>query len=128
MIYEDLLGKPFKMGGNSQDSFDCYTLSQEVCKRAGIYLPDKKSIESLEARSISINIGKKEDYIKLKKPEPYCIVTFSLCPPFVNHMGVMLDKHLFIHIMEKRSVTIEKINHKYWMSKIEGFYRFIGNQ
>jgi len=128
MTYDDLLGKPFKMGGNGIDGYDCYTLSKEVCKRAGIKLPDKKSIENLEQRSEAIKAGKSEDYIKLKRPEPYCVVTFSLRPPFVNHMGVILDDcKTFIHIMRKRSVAIEKLRHKYWKSKIEGFYRFVGN-
>jgi len=126
MDYEDLLGKPFEIGGHGE-SYDCYTLSREVCRRAGIDLPDKKSIEDLQTRSDAINQGKKEDYIKLDKPEPFCIVTFSLRPPFVNHMGVVLeDRKTFIHILEKRSVVVEKLRHKFWNSKIEGFYRFVG--
>jgi len=126
MDYEDLLGKPFEIGGHGE-SYDCYTLSREVCRRAGIELPNKKSIEDLQARSEAINASKKEDYIKLEKPEPFCIVTFSLRPPFVNHMGVVLeDGKTFIHILEKRSVAVEKLRHKFWQSKIEGFYRYAG--
>lgn len=130
MNYDDLLGKPFKKGGNGKDGYDCYTLSREVCKRAGIELPIKETqilaaIDNIATRSDAINTGKEEDYIKLEKPEPFCVVTFSLRPPFVNHMGVMLDKHYFIHIMEKRSVVVERIDHKFWKSRVEGFYRYI---
>jgi len=129
MNCDDLLGKPFEKGGDGKVGYDCYTLSREVCKRAGIDLPIKETqilaaFENLKARSDIINNGKDEDYIRLEKPEPFCIVGFQLCPPFLNHMGVMLDKHHFIHIMEKRSVTIEKIDHKFWKSKVEGFYRY----
>jgi len=127
---DDLLGKPFKKGGSGKDGYDCYTLSREVCRRAGIYLPIKETqilaaIENIEDRSNAINTGKEEDYVKLEKPEPFCVVTFSLRHPFVNHMGVMLDKHYFIHIMEKRSVVIERIDHKFWENRIEGFYKYV---
>ena len=126
-MFDDLLGRPFEYGGNGDNGFDCYTLSREVCRRAGIELPDKVSIENLEKRSEAINAGKEEEYIRLEKPEPYCIVTFSLRPPFVNHMGVVLeDRKRFIHIMRKRSVTIEMLGHKFWKSRKEGFYRYVG--
>ncbi len=130
MTYDDLLGKPFKKGGNGKDGYDCYTLSREVCRRAGINLPIKQThilaaTENMEARSVAITAGKEEAYDKLEKPEPFCIVTFSLHPPYVNHMGVMIDKYHFIHIMKKRLVTIERIDHKYWAHKKEGFYRYV---
>lgn len=126
--YEDLLGKSFVMGGDGIEGFDCYTLSREVCERVGIKLPEKQSILDLEARSEAINVGKNEDYIRLEKPEPYCIVTFKIVPPFVTHMGVVLeDKRHFIHVMKKRLVCVEKLNHKYWQQKMEGFYRYAGN-
>jgi len=129
---DDLIGKPFKEGGNGKEGYDCYTLSREVCKRGGINLPSKQTqmlatVENIKNRSEAISIGKKEDYIRLKNPEPFCIVTFSLRPPFVNHMGVMVDRYHFIHIMKKRLATIEKINHKFWKSKVEGFYRYADN-
>lgn len=127
--YEDLLGKPFKRGGNGDNGFDCYTLAREICKRAGINLPKKQTqtlakSENVKNRSKIILSGAKEDYIKLDKPELYCIVTFRIKGPFVNHIGVMIDDFHFIHIMRKLSVTVAKIDHKYWSSKIEGYYRY----
>lgn len=125
--YEDLLGKPFVEGGIG--GYDCYTLSVEVCKRAGIFLPEKQTkllsdSEHVEERSKAIISGSNQDYIRLDKPEKFCIVTFNLRADFVNHMGVMLDDWRFIHIMRKRSVAVEKIDHPYWITKIEGFYRY----
>lgn len=130
MNYEDLLGIPFENGGDGTLGFDCYTLSKEVCKRKGILLPDKQTdilstAKFIADRSKAISSGAEEDYIRLNKPEDGCIVTFNLRGNFVNHMGVMLDEFHFIHIMRKRSVAVEKIDHKYWAKKVEGFYRYV---
>lgn len=129
MNYEDLLGKPFKKGGRGPDGYDCYTLSFEVCRRAGINLPIKQTqvlaaSENIKDRSEAINAGK-EDYIRLEKSEPLCLVGFNLNPPFTNHMGVMIDKYHFIHVMEARLVVVERIDHKFWKDRIEGFYKYV---
>ncbi len=129
MDYNNLLGKPFKEGGTGKDGYDCYSLAREVCCRVGIYLPTKNTqklamADNIKNRSDNINQGKEEDYIKLEKPEPFCIVTFMLSPPFVNHMGVMLDKYHFIHIMKKRRVVVERIDNRFWKTKVEGYYKY----
>lgn len=126
--YTDLLGKEFELGAKGPNKYDCYALSREVCKRAGIMLPDKQAVKELVERSNTINAGKEEDYIKLEKPEPYCIVTFSIRPPYVTHMGVVLeDCNYFIHIMRKRSVAIERLDTPIWQKKLDGYYRYVGH-
>ena len=131
-LYSDLLGKPFEMGGDGINGYDCYTLSRAVCKRGGVNLPMKQTqllatVDEIEARSNAINIGKGEDYVRLEKPEPFCVVTFSIVPPYVTHMGLVLEDCIsFIHIFKKRSVAIERLNHKLWESKIEGYFRYVG--
>lgn len=127
MTFDDLLGKPFALDGDN-GGYNCYTLSQEVLKRADIgELPPRKAIECLADRHRAIRDGQLEDYTELDKPEPFCIVTFSIRKPYVTHMGVVLqDCKSFIHVMRKRCVCIEKLDDKIWKRKIDGYYRYKG--
>ena len=124
----DLLGKPFVMGGRGQVGYDCYGLCLEVAKRAGIKLMPEESVEDLSLRSKIID-DRKALYEKLDKPEPFCLVTFKIRPPFVTHIGVVLaDCKHFIHIMRKRSVAIERLDLPAWKRRLDGFYRFANNK
>lgn len=124
VIVSDLLGKPFKMGGRGPDDYDCYGLCLEVSARAGIEIVSFDSIADICLRSDAINAGK-ADYIKLSKPEPFCLVGFKIRPPFVTHIGVVLaDCKHFIHIMIKRSVAIERLDLPVWSKRLDGFYRY----
>lgn len=120
----DLLGKPFRMGGRGPDAYDCYGLCLEIAARAGIEIVPFDSIVDVCLRSDAINAGK-ADYVRLSKPEPFCLVGFKIRPPFVTHIGVVLEdcKH-FIHIMRKRSVAIERLDLPFWSKRLDGFYRY----
>jgi len=126
MDVSDLIGQPFDLQG--KNGFNCYSLCREVCKRAGITLPEKQPIVELSDRSDVIN-GGKVDYIKLEKPEPFCLVTFKIHPKFVTHIGVVLeDCRHFIHILKKKFVVIERLDLSQWRKRLDGFYRFVGSK
>ena len=122
----DLIGKPFLMGAKGPTAFDCYNLCREVCKRGRLHLPDKESFVDNAIRHAAIVDGKESEYIRLEKPEPLCLVTISLRPPFITHLGVVLDGVRFIHIMEKRHVAVERLDNPIWQKRIEGYYRYVG--
>jgi len=121
IFIDDLIGKPFDL--QSKQGYNCYSLCREVNKRMGIILPDSQPIEALDERSQAIQTSK-HDYVKLDKPEPGCLVTFSLRPPFVTHIGVMLNEIRFIHVMKKRQVCIERIDRPFWQKRLDGFYKY----
>ncbi len=116
----DLVGKEFEYGSKGPDKYDCYTLSQEVCKRYDIKLPDFISSDKPDIVHQSIIKGK-ELFNKLDSPKPLSIVTFR-SGPIVHHVGVMLNFPYFIHILPKCNVVIERIDSLKWKNKIEGFY------
>ena len=103
---------------------DCYGLVHLVYGRLGKELPNFPE-DYTELLNIHNAIEEnKSKFIELEKPEPYCIVTFSIYPPYVTHIGVVLDDcKRFIHIMEKRNVTIEKLDK--WQKRIRGFYKWM---
>lgn len=125
----DLLGKQFDINGTGPDKYNCYNLCRVVCKRAGIELPEKQPAEDLGDRNEAFVNGLNNDCVRLEKAEPYCLVMFRTHPPFISHIGVVLEdnKH-FIHIIENRNVVIERLDHILWKRRLEGFYRFVGGK
>lgn len=131
-MFNDLFGVKFKYGGKSiEEGFDCWNLCREVYRRIGKELPTfeyvVEEIHGIEgAKNIDKKIAKaKEMFKKLERPEPYCLVTFFIRPPYTSHIGVVLPDCLhFIHIMEKTSVTIERLDAPEWERRITGFWRY----
>jgi len=122
--YTDLLGKPFRLGGRGPDYYDCWGLCLEIGRRVGIEYPADFTPEDTAEQDKAIRSGLDKDFIKLEKPEPYCIVTFKVTPPFVDHCGIVLPdcKH-FLHIMRSHSVAVQRLDHKILAKRIDGFYK-----
>ncbi len=126
----DLIGKPFRYGGRGRnphdgtESYDCYGLVCEIYKRRGITLPPLLS--AIEYHKIDpLFHQQKEAYKRIEQPEPFCIVSFIIRPPYVSHIGVVLqDGKRFMHILKKRAVTIEPLSSPSWNHRIEGFYQW----
>jgi len=122
--YTDLLGKPFLLGGRGPDKYDCWGLCLELGRRVGIKLPEEFTPDETEMQSQFIHTYADKDFEKLDKPEPFCIVTFKIHPPFVDHCGFVLrDVHYFLHTMIGHNITKQRMDHKILAPKIEGFYR-----
>jgi len=122
-VLDDLIGVPYEKHGRTVKGLDCYGLVQVIYDRLGQELPNFPD-DYMELIDIHTTINKnKSKFIELEKPEPFCIVTFSIIPPYVTHLGVVLeDCKRFIHIMEKRNVTIEKLDK--WQKRLRGFYKW----
>ncbi len=125
----DLLGVQYKKNGHLPDGLDCYSLVQEICKRRGFHLPDYYSPIDVSLVHVLIN-GEMDKYVEqVINPEPYCFVTFSLKGPYVSHIGVVdEDTRFFVHILEHRNVTKERLDHRFWQQKIRGFYKWKPNR
>ncbi len=122
MIYADLLGKRFRYGGRGPDEYDCYGLVMEIYKRIGVDLPDYgfadnyKGIDAMVQR-FAIN------FKRLSFPVAPCIVAFMIWPPYVSHIGVVLEGDRFLHIMQRSQVSRERLSAPEWASRIAGYYQ-----
>jgi probable lipoprotein NlpC len=125
--YEEWLGTPFKVGGTDKQGIDCYNLCKEVSKEVGINLPfmDSPDQPSLIDNLIS---NAKPLFTRVEQVEPYCLVTFTVKPPYISHIGIVLeDCNKFLHILNnKRGVAVEKLDNISWQKRIEGFYKYVG--
>ncbi|KPK73011.1 MAG: hypothetical protein AMJ84_02935 [Acidithiobacillales bacterium SM23_46] len=121
--YDDLIGKPFAEDGNGPDSYNCWNLCREVCRRAGLNLPARSYIYDEQARDAAIQAGKAE-FVQLTHAEPFCIVVFQR-RRWAHHLGIVLPNCTeFMHVTRTRPVTVERLDKH--ARKIEGFYRYAG--
>ena len=124
MRYFDLLGKRFRYGGRGPEHFDCYGLVMEMYRRQGIDLPEYESFADPRLIDAGLSDGRERWVTGIEAPEAGCMVMFRVHPPYVSHIGVMLDSLRFIHIMHKTGVAVERIDSLLWRDKLAGFYRY----
>ena len=63
-------------------------------------------------------------FIRLDKPEKYCLVTLKIKPPYVSHVGVILeDCNSFLHISKNSKSVIERLSDRFWTKRIDGFWK-----
>jgi cell wall-associated NlpC family hydrolase len=121
MIYiRDLIGKPYKRRGRGPESYDCYGLAIEVCKRFGKILEDSFYDElSAETENRLIDDKKSSlNAIRTEHPFPGSIIEI-LVSGIPRHIGVYLESGKFIHVT-KIGVHVSDVSA--WKSKIEGYY------
>lgn len=105
----------------------CWNLIREIYQRSGIILPRYSDYitSSLDRNKLIYQIAE-EDFVQIKNPEPLCIVAFQSKPKVVNHMGIAIDKHRFIHARKKMGVVIERFDTSLFARWIEGYYKYVG--
>lgn len=125
----DLLLCQWSKEGTGPVFYNCWNFNREIFRRFGKFLPlYSEYIESLSLRDAFIRKIKDHDFIRLTGPEPICLVGLIIEPPGLTHGGVVLeDSKRFIHIEEKKGVTMPRLDDKRWALRIEGYYRYVGN-
>lgn len=127
-LYEDLLGKPFRLGERGPEFYDCWGVCIEIAKRAGLKYPEDLTPEDTSDQDKAIHTVADRDFEKIEIPEPFCVVAFKITPPFTDHCGIVLpDVTHFVHIMRNHSVSKFRLDHRILAPRIEGFYRLKKN-
>lgn len=123
-MYSDLIGKKFEYDGRGPDTFDCYGLCVEIYKRLGKQLVEYQASNDFKENAARFDFGKK-DFIRIDKPEPFCLVLLTVFKPYVSHIGVVLeDCRHFIHIFRKCNVCIESLSSERWKNRIDGYWKY----
>lgn len=124
LIYDDLLGKPFRLGGRGPNDYDCWGLCLELGRRVGLAFPNDFTPSNVYDQDALIRLHADDDFERLEKPEPYCIVTFRIKRPFVDHCGFVLpDVNYFLHTMYGHNVSRHRMDNRVMFPKREGLYR-----
>jgi len=116
-----MIGIPYIEGKRN-----CWTFVKEAAKRVNIILPDYDL--SLDRSELSALVqAEKQKYIRLKKPEPFCLVLFhtlNLEKGFGWHCGLVMENcQDFLHCHKWTGGCITSLNHPlYWLLR-DGYYK-----
>ena len=111
MMFDDLIGKPYKENGRGPEDYDCYGLVLTVCHRLGINLPDRQELLKVPFEKVEI-----------KRPGDIVFIPGQTS----GHIGVMENHNTMLQVMDRHPVHRMKINHPWLKDRIEGFYRYAG--
>jgi cell wall-associated NlpC family hydrolase len=119
-----LIGKKFGYGGRGPDTFDCYGLCIEAYRLIGSELPETGSavMPSVIDRLVEKN---RPEFTQIERPTPFCLVTFSIKRPYTSHIGIVLDDCIrFLHIEQKMTACIERLDSPLWQRRITGYFEY----
>ena len=115
---KECIGKPYKYGCFDNSGYDCYTLVYYLYSLVGMKLP-KENIASFNLKVHTKLIDAQLiNFLPIcyNDRQPFDVIMFKS-----YHLGVVLDKHLFIHVNFDTPVVLE-----YFLGNIEtGFIRKI---
>ena len=138
----DMVGVPYiYKGRDPKNGIDCYGLVIEAARRLGYQSPDyddpifisqiagknkEAGDAAAEYKVFPTEIVFDDYFTKIENPEPGCLVLLCVIPPYVTHIGVVLDDcNQFIHSASKnKNVCIERLNAISWRHRIKGFYKW----
>jgi cell wall-associated NlpC family hydrolase len=116
----DLLGLPYKRGARGPNAYDCYGLCIEVCRRAGVILPEIETPILKDARN-ELFASTKDVWVKLAQPQLWCLAAFFIKRRW--HAGVVLPGlNSFIHVTSGINVSVSQLANYKWRQRFDGFY------
>lgn len=116
--------KYLKNGRNPKEGLDCLGLCIEAYKRMGVEgFPDLNAPDDREMIH-SLMMSERDLFEEVKVPEEGNIVAISIRPPYVTHMGVMINKQSFIHIIAQHGCIVSRLNDAFWGKRIKGVYKW----
>jgi len=106
------LGKRYVWGANGPSRFDCSGFTSYVYKKMGIKIP-----------RVSINqgkVGKKVKRSRLRKGDLVFFDTSRRRRGYINHVGIYIGNHKFIHASSsKRKVIISSLDKKFYKARFK---------
>lgn len=125
MRIDDLMSARYEEGGRGPDTFDCFGLFAELCKRRGLAIPDHPTPTDLHQRQSDIMIAAAAEWLRLDAPEVGCAVVLRI-GPWMSHIGMVLEGGKFIHASKGSGITVARLDDVQWVKRIAGFYRYAG--
>lgn len=112
-VAAQLIGKPYRYGGNTPAGFDCSGLVQYSYRRAGIEVPRSTGEQLKEARSIARDELRKGD-----------LLFFDQEGKRSSHVAIYLGNDTFIHAPSSgKRVRRDRLGDPYWRKHFFGARR-----
>jgi cell wall-associated NlpC family hydrolase len=124
----ELIGRPYKVGGRGPADYDCWGLCMKVAEKTGDRLPDLDIPQDDDLRGELVDRQRAGSFKRLDKPSAGCLVLFRIIDDaglIKWHVGTVLpDGRHFIHTTQKMGVNISGLDRQPWKLFIEGFYQY----
>lgn len=103
--FNDWQGVRYQQGGLSRDGVDCSGLVFLTFKsKFGLHLPRTASMQKRIGKEVSKDDLRAGDLVFFKTGK------------ISNHVGIYLEKNRFLHVSQKKGVTISRLDNVYWKS------------
>ncbi|WP_242447115.1 NlpC/P60 family protein [Nitrosomonas supralitoralis] len=103
--YNEWQGVRYQYGGLSQRGIDCSGFVHLTFKsKLGTHLPRTTWMQAKVGREVRKNELKTGDLV------------FFRTGKASNHVGIYLEGNKFLHVSQKKGVTISRLDHIYWKS------------
>ena len=127
MQYVKYLNIPYKYRGATKEGLDCIGLCQMIAQDNDIIIGninyDNIPLD-LVSNVFDINMNNQAKY-KEVEPKEHALIVFRVMGK-IQHIGYMISKDKFLHIMEGTRVSLESIYSPVWAKRIVGYYEYIG--
>ena len=127
MQYVKYLNIPYKYRGATKEGLDCIGLCQMIAQDNDIIIGninyDNIPLD-LVSNVFDINMNNQAKY-KEVEPKEHVLIVFRVMGK-IQHIGYMISKDKFLHIMEGTRVSLESIYSPVWAKRIVGYYEYIG--
>lgn len=125
---DDLIGRPYRVGGRGPADYDCWGLCMRMAELAGRPLPELDVPPDDDGRGRLIEQQRSGGFERLDKAEPLCLVLLRVIDDSTAlkwHVGTVLpDGRHFIHTTGKLGVHICSLEQQPWKLFVEGFYSY----
>ena len=113
-ISKQLIGSPYRYGGESPKGFDCSGLIRYVYRQIGITVPHSSSLLYQKSRKVRLN-----------NLQPGDLLFFHISDKKISHVGIYTTKRQFIHAPSSgKSVSVAKLDNPYWEKRLIAAGRF----
>lgn len=113
-VARDMLGTPYRYGGNTPRGFDCSGLIQYAYRQAGVRLP-----------RTSQDIFRSSQLVSPQELQPGDLVFFAASESKPSHVGIYDTHDRFIHAPSSgKSVSYASLKDAYWRQRLIGVGRF----
>lgn len=121
MMTEDLVGKPYRLGGRGPDAYDCAGLVVECLRRRGIDIEIPSTGSKSENYKAMMSILR-QSWREVDVPREGVLVFIKPA-----HVGMMVNRRELIHAAEWRDqVLIEYLDSPHLRPCFGGFYEYAG--
>lgn len=113
-ISRQLVGSPYRFGGESPSGFDCSGLVRYIYREIGITVPHSSRL--LHQQSQKVSLG---------SLQPGDLLFFAISKSKISHVGIYASEKQFIHAPSSgKHVSIASLNNPYWKKRLIGAGRF----